>query len=436
MPIVLSLTGQLDVTERLSRTEARDWLARAAVWFEGVGDAVLDARVVRDNEEKPVLLVVLHPASPAAEVRLGASGRIRVSATTSPTGPGYHIYLCDLFRQMADEFDFPWVADDCTDPTGYFRVKNREECEKHFLRWLADECSTAMALPHPVSVGLPAGHGYTYPTEVFTPLGPRSRRWLGEVAADPAKGRDFFAWWKPDLDAPFYRGRALVRMWCDFFWRPPLTEEEGELADQIANDLASAFKIDPATELPWAEWLELLTAIEGDDDGFCVTPKDQVLSIELWKRTGPLPAPPGTGHIGYRRWPVRVQLDGGWSIEVPGELARERNDDRTWTAWDRTRTVWFQALRFTKQNGQPPTAAETADVGRKSLPDGESLPPLDLAGLRGEAVFGSVEEDGRTLWRLSGVTGTAGQLAVCNVYIENPADRDWAVRTWQSLRHV
>jgi hypothetical protein len=47
-----------------------------------------------------------------------------------------------------------------------------------------------------------------------------------------------------------------------------------------------------------------------------------------------------------------------------------------------------------------------------------------------------VEEDGRTLWRLSGVTGAPGQLAVCNVYIENEADRDWAVRTWHSLRHT
>ena len=151
---------------------------------------------------------------------------------------------------------------------------------------------------------------------------------------------------------------------------------------------------------------------------------------------GPVAAPAGRERIGYRRFPVRVQLDGGWSIEVPGELARERNEDRTWDAWDRTRTVWFQALQFTKKDGQPPTAAEAAEVGRRSLPDGEALPPLVRDGLRGEAVFGSVEEDGRTLWRLSGVTGAAGQLAVCNVYIENPADRDWAVRTWHSLRHA
>ncbi|MBP3959043.1 hypothetical protein J8F10_27685 [Gemmata sp. G18] len=429
MSIVLSLTGQLDLAERLSRTEARDWLARAAVWFEGIGDAVLDAHVVRDGDERPVLLVALHPAAPAAEVRLGASGRLRVSAPTGVPGPGYHIHLCDLFRQMADEFEFEWVADDCADPTNYFHSRDRGACERAFLRWLAEVCAT-----RPKSIGLPTNHGFTYYAEVLTPLGPRTHTWATEVAANPEKGRDFFAWWSPDLDPMFYRGRALVRMWLDFFWRPPLSEAEGELADQIANDLASSFKLDPAAELPWAEWLELLTAIAGDEDGYCVTPNDEGLSIELWKHMGPLPAPGAKDRIGYRRFAVRVPLDGGWSVEVPGELARERNDDRTWTAWDRTRTVWFHPLRFTKPGGEPPTAAETAEVGRKSLPEGEPLPGFDRDGLRGEAVFGPVEEDGRTLWRLSGVTGAPGQLAVCNVYIENEADRDWAVRTWHSLR--
>jgi hypothetical protein len=416
------------VAERLSRVEARDWLARAAVWFEGIGDAVLDARVVLDSQEKPVLLIVLHPTSPAVEVRLGANGKLRATAITTPAGPGYHIHLCELFRQMAAEFRFAWVADDCTDPTNYFASKNRKDCEQHFLRWLADECAKGEP-----NVGVPPGHGFTYPAEVFTPLGPRSRQWLAEVVSDPVKGRDFFAWWNSDLDAAFYCGRALVRLWCDFFWRPPLTEEEGELADQIANDLASAFKIDPGAELPWPEWLELLSAIECDE-GFCVTPNDRTLSIELWKRTGPLPEEAAHARIGYRRWPIRVSLEGGWSIEVPGEFARERGEDHTWTAWDQTRTVWFQALRFTKRDGSQPSATETAEFGRKSLPEGEALPSVVRDELRGEAVVGSVEEDNRTLWRLTGVTGAAGQLAVCNVYSQNEADRDWAVRTWHSLR--
>ncbi|HVL12690.1 MAG TPA: hypothetical protein VM529_09000 [Gemmata sp.] len=433
MPIVLALTGRLDVGDRkLSRAEAREWLARAAVWFEGAGDAVLDARLMRDGEDKPVLLVDLHTASPPVELRLGASGKVRVSATTTPAGPGYHQYLCKLLRQLATDFQFSWVGDDCLDPTGYFASRNRDNAEQHFLRWLAGACGGT-----PRSVGLPPGHGFTHPGDMLTPLGPRSKEWATAVATDPPRGRDFFPWWSPELGPAFYRGRAVARMWCDFPWRPPLTEAEGETADQIANDLATAFKLDPAGELPWQEWLELLHAIQADAAGehFCVTPTDTVLSVELWKRTGPVPGGPAAPRIGYRRYPVRAALDGGWSVEVPGSFAREWDDQRNWTAWDRARTVCFRRVGYSKSDGSMPTAAEALEVGRKTLPAGVQSRHRLAGGAVGEAVFGPTAEDGRTVWRLSGVAGAPGQLAVCYAYAESEADRDWAVRTWLSLRH-
>lgn len=433
MPIVLSLTGQLAVgAGRLSRTEAREWLARAAVWFEGVGDAVLDAQLGRDADERPILRVVLHPVSPPVEVRLGGSGKVRVSAMTTPAGPGYHQHLCGLLRQLASDFDFAWVADDCSDPTGYFATRNRAAVERAFLRCLAEKCAR-----NPHLLGLQASEEFTFPAEVLTPLGPRTRKWTAAVTADPQRGTDFFAWWSPDLDATFYRNRAVARLWCDFPWRPPLTDSEGELTDQIANDLATAFKLDPAAELPWAEWLELLASVEADakGDGFCVTPTDRVLSVELWRRAGPVPARADGPRIGYRRFPVRVLLDAGWSVAIPGDFAREWDQERNWTAWNATRTVWFRRVGFTKPDGTAPTPGEVLDVGRRSLPEGETLPALDSGGVRGAAVFGSTTEDGRTVWRLSGVAGADGQLAVCNVYSESETDRTWAVQTWESLRH-
>jgi hypothetical protein len=216
-----------------------------------------------------------------------------------------------------------------------------------------------------------------------------------------------------------------------------MTEAEGETADQIANDLATAFKLDPAAELPWGDWLELLDAIQADAAGeqFCVTPTDPVLSVELWKRTGPLQHGPAIQRIGYRRFPVRASLDGGWSIEVPGSFAREWDQDRNWTAWDRTRTVWFRRVGFTKPDGSAPTATEALTMGRRTLPEGELLPALAVGPVLGAAVFGQTEEDGRTLWRLSGVASADGQVAVCNVYSESDSDRAWALHTWQSLRH-
>ena len=34
---------------------------------------------------------------------------------------------------------------------------------------------------------------------------------------------------------------------------------------------------------------------------------------------------------------------------------------------------------------------------------------------------------------IGGIAAVPGQLVTCNVYTEDPADCDWAVRTWRSL---
>lgn len=436
MPITLSLAGRAAPSAaRLTRAETRDWLDKAAVWFEGIGDVVSDARVVRDGGENPVLLVALHPAARPAEIRLGAGGRVRVVARTTPAGPGYHIHLCHLLRQFAADFDLTWDDAPAADPTGYFHAGDRAACEAYFLWWLGERCAARLDRDPAAAVclGLPAGHGFTAPGPVLTPLGPRPRDWLAAVAAAPPSGRDFFPWLTAEPDAAFYRSRALVRLWCDFPWRPPLTEAEGELTDQIANDLATAYKLDPAGELPWREWLEVLTAIEGDDAGHTVTPADPELREAVLQRL--FEADPSAPPVGYRRAPVRVGLCGGWSVEVPGGFAREWDDDRTWTGWNHTRTVWVHVLGFTKADGSRPTPAEAVAVGRRSLPDGDAVPGIDGGGVRGEAVYGRTEEDGRVVWRLSGVSAADGQLAVCHVYTEDPADRPWAVAAWHSLRH-
>lgn len=431
MPITLSLTGRpaADV-DRFTRRAARDWLGRAAVWFEGVGDAVLDADLARDANANPVLLVTFHPVAPPAELRVGGSGRVKLTATTTPAGPGYHVFLCDLLRSFAADFGLWWDPAASRDPSGYFFDRDRSACEDHFLRRLAVACG-----PNPPAVGLRAGDiTFRHPGPVLTPLGPRAKGWPAAVVADPAAGRDFFPWWQPETDAAFYRNRALCRLWCEFPWRPPLTEAEGELTDQIAADLATAYKLDPAAELPWREWLEVLAAVENDRDGFTVTPADPELREAVALRAAEVSA--GGGPIGYRRFPVRVKLGGGWSVEVPGDFARERGEDRTWTGWNGGRTVWFHAEGFTKPDGSVPTAAEAVAVGRRSLPDGEPVAGLVADGLRGEAVWGEADEDGRRAWRLSGVAAAGGQVAVLHAHADDPADKDWAVKTWRSLRHT
>src|SRR5262249_32444886 len=82
--------------------------------------------------------------------------------------------------------------------------------------------------------------------------------------------------------------------------------------------------------------------------------------------------------------------------------------------------------------GGPPAAA-----GRGSTGDGpeEAARPRPPARGPAGAVSGPADAEGRTVWRLSGVAGADGQLAMCYVYTEDSTDRDWAVRIWQSLRY-
>jgi hypothetical protein len=187
MPIELHLTGRIDLSDhRLMRSEARDWLAKAAVWFEAVGDAVLDARVVRDSDNKPVLLVLLHPANPPVAVRLGSAGRVRVAATTNPAGPGYHIALCELLDQFADDFEVVWDEPaGVRDPTGYFTDRDPGTVRARFLEWLAARCDAHARRPAgsgPAAVGMPAARTFAFPAPVVTPLGPRTRHWLSDLS--------------------------------------------------------------------------------------------------------------------------------------------------------------------------------------------------------------------------------------------------------------
>jgi hypothetical protein len=439
MGIVLMLSGRVvrRTTAPLALEAVREWLTRVAVWFEEQGDLVVEAQLGRDAEERPVLRVCIHPAGSPLEIRLETDGWVRVHAITTPIGPGYHRWVCDLLRRWAQEYAIQWVPDECRDDSGYFWRQDVNAVENLFVRWLQRECQR-----HPHSPGLTGEYEYTYPAEVLTPLGPRAADWLQAVAREAALAPDFFPWWNPDDLAAFYRNRALVNLWCHYPWRPPLNEAEGERTDQIAADLATAFQLEPAADLPWAEWLELLHHISEDAacEHFCVTPDDHDLSIRLWMRAGPVPNPRHPP-LGYRRYPVWVRLDGGWRLRVPGDFLCEWDEQRNWTAWNRERAVWFRRLGFQRGNGPVRSAQELLEFGRQTI-QGEGEPigePASATAAFGSpcrwAVYGPMEEDGRSLWRLMGVAAVDGQLVLCNVYMQDGSDLPWALQIWHSLQH-
>jgi hypothetical protein len=275
-------------------------------------------------------------------------------------------------------------------------------------------------------VSMPMGHHYGHHGPIVTPLGPRDRAWLEAVAADPRRGLDLFPWPAAGIGAPFYLGRALCHMWRSIRWRTPLTEEEGELMMSTHLNLCRAFGLDPRLPYPWREWRELLDHIAAHF-GY-LEMQDEDLEPEIRRRAAAADGQP----IGYRRAPVRVDLTGGWSIEIPGAMAEAWEEDGRWSAWDGKRTVWFSSLSFTDKDGRKPPAEEILESS--SSPEGERL---NWRGERvlGYAVLGPHEEEGERMWHFAARGAVAGGLGLCNFFFHDRADSDWAVKTWQTLDH-
>jgi hypothetical protein len=435
MGVGLQLTGRYGAGEGWGPAP-EDWLADVADWLRAnSGEPFRSVQQEESGDGDPTLLLSLHPVAPDVQIAVPESGGVVVSAKTSSVGPGYHIYLCDLLRRLGTDFDITWDAldeEDGGDETGYFHNGDAEAVAEEMLNWL----QSMAALVHEnlrggeyrwlmVSMGM--GHRFEQFGPVVTPLGPRDDAWFAAVVRDPRRGIEHFPWWQEGINAPFYLGRALCQMWQEVRWRKPLNEDETNLLREVHDDLARARELDPTLACPWREWHELIGYLRAEDSDFQTTVGNALVE-QIAARAGETPAGPS---IGYRRRPVRVELAGGWSIEIPGDMAEEW-DEGTWSAWDGRRTVWCTAFNFQRRAGDRPTAEETLEG--MTLEAGERLEHRGEK-IIGRASLGPHEEDSRSMWRLSARSAVAGSAVLCNVFFNDVADRDWAIQTWRSLQH-
>jgi hypothetical protein len=416
-------------------------LDRVESWIEQhAGEPLEKVRLGRDGEDRPAVVANLHPSAEDVEIAVPEPGRVVVSAKTSTVGPGYHAFLCDLLHRLGDAMDIDWdgPADDSgsRDETGYFHTGDRQALEDEFLRWLRgvvtvivdgleDEYQWLM-------ISMAIGHHYHHHGPLVTPMGPRDLHWLGAVAEDPRRGIDLFPWWAAGIGAPFHLGRALTRMWRDVRWREPLTEDEGRLLMDVHLDLARAFRLDPSPDYPWREWRDLMEYIEVHF-GYLETGSDgDDLEAEVRRRAAAIDVEASLPLIGYRRRPVRVDLTDGWSIEVPGEMTEEWDEEGLWTARDADRAVFFKSYGLSTEDGGQPEAREILES--LTLPEGRRLEHGN-EGPIGQAVVAPHEPADDGAWQLTAHNAIDGGLAVCNIIFRDPAERNWAVATWRTLRH-
>jgi hypothetical protein len=404
---------------KLSSIDA--WIRKAC------GEAWIDSSTGKDDSGQPTIFLQLHPCAEQVRLSLIQNNALLVSAKTSTTGPGYHRYLCGQLRALGEEFNLTWEPSDPNagtgDETGYFSGGDPGEVDREMLAWLRGLGARVLEMVHDgysaVGVSMPENCPYKEEGAILTPMGPRDQAWLEGLAANPASGRDLFPWRSDGLNASYWLGRAVSQMWMDVVWRPPLIDSEKQVQHDILHSLSKAYGLDPTLEYPWREWAELLRHTESTN------PLSDVVE-------GRASAATGSRLIGYRRHPLRVPLQRGWSIEIPGSFATEWSDEgQTWSGWDGEKTVWFSSLSFRGKDGSLPSPERQFERPQKEV--GETFVHRHEQML-GRAVLLRSVEDGEELWHLAAECAAPGNLGICNIYFNADADRGWALETWKSIR--
>lgn len=246
-------------------------LKETAGWFNEKCSDLLPTTRNGFIESSPTLFCLLHPAAEEVELSLIDPEHLVASANTSAVGPGYHIYLCELLKQWAHDFHASWQqpeqeSEDYSDEAEYFFTGDEQQVFDNMTRWLQAVAGTffegRLDANEPVALCMPMDVQFESEQPAITPLGPRDREWLNQTSQDGSQGRDFFAWWKPGLNAEYFLGRALANMWTNVRWRKPVNDRERKLLKEVDNSLRIACRLNTSLCYPWAEWKEILENLE------------------------------------------------------------------------------------------------------------------------------------------------------------------------------
>ncbi|MEO7096759.1 MAG: hypothetical protein ABI175_26105 [Polyangiales bacterium] len=344
-----------------------------------LGEAVVDATAKRVTLE-------LHPAAGPVRIVVMPDGDLQISGETSVVGPGYHADIVARIAPVLEELDFVWAEDEPDPRTA-------------MTAWLANELATGTT-----RIGIPAELDFQITAAVLTPMGPRDRAWCDAVIADPERGADAFAWWD-DGPGQFERSCALLAMSLEVPWREPVDGDERALMVKVDKDLKAARKAAKSLDLPFAEWAELLGHL-GEEER----------ATEVRARAGDR-----TAVLGYRRHPMKVSLDAGWTLELPGAFVGSWEDDRYW-ATDGDRLVEVTCVSTNADHD----SATLLDVAPEQHPVIERITEHDRRG-RAEAY------DEGEVHIVHGLMASAPEVAIvtCKGKL---TDEAWALATWRSLR--
>jgi hypothetical protein len=223
---------------------------------------------------------------------------------------------------------------------------------------------------------------------------------------------EFFPWYKVGVNGEYYLGRALVHMWSDIRWRKPANGGEEHLIESVLSSLRLAYQMNPNLDFPWNEWSELHMLSQRE--------------VPVYVRENAS----GPGRIGYRRNSVRTLLPGNWRIETEGSFSDfEPNSDGSLLSVEPPREIWFTAYSFSADDPDQ-TFHRMRD---KALGDRHELVN------EGENYFAVADiSTQRKYWSKHYLLKASNVGVLCRsvltLVFREPADRDWAIRVWRSLK--
>ncbi|HEX7288180.1 MAG TPA: hypothetical protein VF532_18485 [Candidatus Angelobacter sp.] len=397
-------------------------LREMEVWVKEYAVDLVPSTRIGFSDTSPTLFCQLHPAAEDLELSILDLDHFVACAKTSTVGPGFHIFVCDMLHKLGTRFNLTWITDneDYFDEADYFFSGNQERVLEEMANWLGGLCrlffdGTFKDEPGnmPTALCLRMFVAFEADARAVTPLGPRNLPWLKKVSENGRVGSDFFAWWKPGLNAEYFLGRALSRMWTDIRWRKPINDSERDVLEYVVNSLDIAFKLDGNLSYPWPEWAEILDFLERDD-----SEPDLARS-----RANGIPT------IGYRRRNVRVTLPGHWILNVPGSLSEfDADENGDFSAQDPPKTIWFSSWTFVDSPDQ-----RLADARGAILDKSPGLLE-EREGYIGWAEIEEKREDDEKYFVLTSSNVCRKGKAVVSVVFTDPEDRAWAEGVWRSLQ--
>lgn len=444
MPFGIKLTGT-----RLNKKKGNDnWLLELK---DDILGKIFPAYELQDGDSKTgdnFLLISLHPCAEPIKITAYDKDSVSAYAITGNMGPGYHIAVCELLKKISTiagiSWDPPSIDEGTGDPTSYLFMSNIKNLEEKHLEWLKDHCDNYMDLygdsesvarkfvQKKVPIQRPNKLDYFFRQGDYLPssLGPYSLEWTHRISDDPAMGKEYFPWWRNSRYS-FVLSSIAHRLWYDFAWRKPVTEDEAHQIWLIVRDLELCYQMDRTLDFFWSEWHELNTYL-----------KDYDLPISLSelveskaKETEPL----NRHRIGFRRNQMRIGCD-GWTVEIPGafeeSLDREEKiiEARSTSGAERIVRMSVPWKFLPKRDGTNISSFELVrNLVRPAPMDHQILQHAGPEGLVAKAWWEeAVTADKTHLW-LKSITAITGEAVLTSIFIEDSNDRDWALETWRSI---